>query len=175
MNLVLSFLLALWEGNWPWVQGEKVFPPNSTILVPWGELSGAPDLSQERTALREAGKGVRGCTAGSEAFWELYVLLPHFTNVQRVSGAPRTKGGFSSTCHREPPTVFRLCVLSRKAVTWEGSSCVLFVSYRRHVLIWSCVLESWIWSRPWLLPDMGPKAMCFEDFCLHVHKMKLSD
>ena len=64
MNLVLSFLLAIWEGNGPWVQGEKVFPPSSTIPVPWGELPGTPDLSQEGTALKEVGEGVRGHTAG---------------------------------------------------------------------------------------------------------------
>ena len=135
MKLVLSFLLAVWEGNWPWVQEEKAFPPNCTIPVPWGELSGAPDLSQERTALREVGKGVRGHAAGQPGLLRVCMSLPHLANGQRVSSAHRTECGFSSTRHKEPPTVCRLCALSPKAVTSEGSACVLFVSYRRRVLI----------------------------------------
>lgn len=72
-------------GKLAWVQEEKVFPPNCTIPVPCGELSGAPDLSQERTALREAGKGVRGLAARHPGL--LRVCVCHSPISQMVSGS----------------------------------------------------------------------------------------
>ena len=149
----------------------QLYHPSTLWRAIWGPWSQPREDSSQRGGER----GPRARSKASRPSESVCVSLPHLANGQRVSSTHRTKCGFSSTRHKEPPTVFRLCALSPKAVTSEGSACMLFVSYRRRVLIWSCVLECWVWSRPSLLPDMGPKAMSFEDFCPHVHKMKISD